>query len=235
MSELEPKVGPDGQPIQENSEAGTAISKFKTAQDRDNAYLELEKKTRLDSQRLADLEAKLEQLADMSVSQGAPRQEERREFSDEYKNQEQLKQFWSRFASKPDEVFAEREERIINRVRAEMTTRSAIEEFKSKNPDLAKHEELVTIFVQKQPTNLSPAERLKKAAPMARAYLAELAQGASSSKEDSFNSEAFVESPSGSREGAPSKKDEEETLDPLAEAIREHSLRRAATMNPYKK
>jgi hypothetical protein len=228
----EPKIGPDGQPIEE---PGTGIEKFKTAQDRDKAYLELEKKSRSDSQRLADLESKLEQLADMQVSSRAPQTEDRKEFSDEYKNQEQLKQFWSRFASKPDEVFKEREEQLMGRVMAVMETRSAVQDFKEKNPDLAKHEDLVTIFVKKQPANLSPAERLKKAAPEARKYLAELARSGAASKEDTLDTDAFVESPSGNRESsAPVVKDDQEG-DPLAEAIKAHSTQRMKSMNPSKK
>jgi hypothetical protein len=229
---IEPKVGPNGEPIEEE---GTAISKFKSAQDRDNAYLELEKKSRSDSQRLADLEAKLEQIASMQVEQRAPVQnEDRREFSEEYKNQDQLKAFWARFASKPEEVFKEREEQMIGRISAILDTRSAVENFKLKNPDLAKHEELMTIFVKKTPANLSPAERLNKAAPEVRKYLAEIARPGAASREDDFNAEAFVESPSGSRESSAPAASKEEPEDSLAEAIREHSRKRAAAMNPSK-
>lgn len=233
MIDNEQNAGPEGQPA-EGSE-GTAISKFKSAQDRDNAYLELEKKSRLDSQRLADLEAKLEQLATLT-SQGSQRQEEdQRSFTDEYKSQDEVKKFWARFAVKPEEVFQERENQMMGRMMAVIETKSAVEDFKNKNPDLAKHEELVSIFVKKQPTNLSPAERLKKAAPEARKYLAELARSGVSSQEDKLDAETFVESPSNARESVPAARSKEENDDPLAEVIREHSARRAATMFPTKK
>jgi hypothetical protein len=48
---------------------------------------------------------------------------------------------------------------------------NAVNQFKSDNPDLTKHEKIVQAFVGEQPSNLSTANRLKRAGDAAREYL----------------------------------------------------------------
>lgn len=237
MAEEKKVVTPDPDNVTDDgSDAGTSIEKFKTAEDRDRAYLELEKKTRTQDQTMAELQEKVDQLAALAASRQTPEDQlEKRgsDFADTYKSQDELKKFWERFASKPQEVFQELQEKTVQAVRNEMLARDAVNEFKREFPDLAKHEELVSIFVNKTDPKLSPRDRLRKAAPEARKYLAELARSGQGKEGDTLDSDAFVESPSGSRDVAPKSTPKPSTeQDELAEVIKEHSNTMFKKMQP---
>jgi len=95
--------------------------------------------------------------------------------------------------------------------------RDAVSDFKTKHPDLAQYEEIVSVFVQRQPSNLSPRDRLERAAPEARKMIASIAQKGAPKGADNIDPSTFVESPSGSRDGAPrssapTQKSEEDEL-----------------------
>jgi len=232
----EPKTGA-ALPEEDNAEtegaegsAGTSIEKFKTGKERDKAYLELEKHSSRQNQKMADLEAKVDQLASIAASKQADEQPEK--FSDTYKSQEELKRFWERFATKPQEVFEEVVEKAVGRSRVESLAREAIQDFKRDNPDLARHEDLVSSFVARTDPKKAPRERLRLAAPEVRKYIAELAKGGSRS-EEKLDADTFVEGPSGSRDsGQRSTVSEPSEEDELALALKEHSALMAKKMIP---
>ncbi|MCI0526264.1 MAG: hypothetical protein L0Y56_02250 [Nitrospira sp.] len=185
------------------SEGGTSISKFKSAEDRDKAYLELEQRSTVQAQELAEMKRQMEDFRS-SVAQRTDSQEDQRQFTDVYKSQDQLKKFWERFASSPDEVFQEREQKLLNaweqRQAIKDAARDAVAEFKIKHPDLAPYEEIVSVYVQRQPQNLTPRERLERAAPEARKMIAGIAQKGSSAGGQATDPATYVEAPSGSRQ-----------------------------------
>lgn len=204
-------------------EDGTQIPKFKSAEERDAAYIELEKRAHSQSQELAELKRKMD---DFEASKEVQRPAQGEQFTDVYKSQEELKKFWERFAAKPQEVFGEWasqtmkavEERIAYRDHA----RDAVAEFKAKNPDLAPYEEIVGMFVQRQPENLSARDRLERAAPEARKMIASIAQRGSNSPQGMQDPNTFVEPPSGTRtSGAPKATAKEENA--VDEYLREQA------------
>lgn len=187
-----------------STEDGTQIPKFKSAEDRDTAYIELEKRSHSQAQELAELRRRME---DYSQSQQLPSQRDSQgpSFTDQYKSQEELKAFWNRFASNPKEIFREVQEEVLREAEARVVmrdqARDAIADFKVKHPDLAPYEEIVTMFVTRQPTNLSARERLERAALEARKMIANIAQSGQPSPAPSVDPSTFIESPSSSRAG----------------------------------
>lgn len=216
-----------------SEDAGTSIEKFKTGKERDKAYLEAEKQLRFQSQKMADLESKVDQLASVAASKQADAEQQER-FTDTYKSQEELKHFWERFATKPQEIREEWIQEAVVRARNELVARDAIQDFKRDNPDLAKHEDLVSTFVGKTDPKKSPRERLRLAAPEVRKYIAELAKGGSKTEAE-VDTNAFVEGPSGSRDsGQRTTTTEPSEEDELALAIKEHSNLMAKKMQPLR-
>lgn len=210
---------------------GTQISKFKSAEDRDKAYLELEKQAHAQAQELAEVKRKME---DFSASTAV--QQDQQQFTDVYKSQEELKKFWDRFAQKPQEVFgewaAQTMDAVEKRIAVRDAARDAISDFKNKHPDLAPYEEIVSIYVQRQPTNLSPRERLERAAPEARKMIASIAQRGTNQTQD-LDTSTFVEAPSTNRE--PSSRTVSKAApqeDALSEYLREQNSMMAKKMVP---
>jgi hypothetical protein len=212
-------------PATPESGSGTSIEKFKTPEERDRAYVELERLAYSQTQRLADLERKLEGL-----EQPAPAPE--RSFTELYpSSQPKLYQreteLASRLLTEPSRVLREHAEFVrqntIREVEQLISHQDAIARFKQANPDLAAHEEIVGMFVRKQPSNLSPSERLKRAAPEARAYIASLARN-SNQASTTLDPATYVEAPtSRSAPAAPSQASQPTEDDDLSEMIRERS------------
>jgi len=202
--EIEPQI-----PATPESGSGTSIEKFKTPEERDRAYVELEKLTYSQTQRLADLESKLDQMAQVQP-QAAPA--DNRSFTDLYPGQPQLDkqetELASRLLTRPSEVLRQHAEMVrretMREVQGELHAARAIDRFQIDNPDLVKHEDLVGLYVRKQPTNLSPAERLKRAAPEVRKYLASIAGSHQQSASQSLDPNTYVESPASGQSAAPS-------------------------------
>lgn len=204
----------------------TGIAKFKTPEERDRAYLELEKFSHSQAQRLADLEKKLEAI---DTSAPAPDPYQGRTFTQMYPSQQERDQreteLASRLLTKPSEVLREHAQMVRQETIKEMqhmvTNLDAINRFKSDNPDLAKHEEIVAMFVRKQPENLAPAERLRRAAPEARKYISEIAK-TSTPTQTPLDPSTYVEAPtSRPAPSAPAVEPTEE--DDLSSWIRERS------------
>ena len=216
---------PVNEPTTPEGETGTAIEKFKTAEDRDRAYVELERRATQDAQEKAELKRRLEDLESSQYRTQRPAQDQR-EFTDVYKSQEETKKFWERFADKPTEVLGEVVQRSLNlfeqRQAQRDTAREAIEGFKNKYPELAPYEDIVTAYVLKQPSNLHPRERLERAAPEVRKVIARIAGNKNPSKDSSFDAETFVESPSQNRGGSePRETKPAKPEDALAEYMKE--------------
>jgi len=212
-------------PTTPESGPGTSIEKFKTPEDRDKAYLELESFSKEQARRLSDLEKSIEQLT--------PRQQEQdnRSFTDLYPaaqpaQDQRETELASRLLTRPSEVLRQHAEYVRAEARKEfaqhLSAMEAVNTFKSSNPDLAKHEEIVTMFVRKQPDNLSHSERLKRAAPEARAYLRSIA--GTSNPATNLDPSTYVEAPSqqGGSTAAPVAAQPSEE-DELTEMIKERS------------
>ena len=210
------------------------LPKFKSAEEQAKAYQELEAKATRQAQELAEGKRQMEDFrSTVDSQQSAPA--DSRTFTDQYKSQDELKKFWERFAQRPQEVLGEFAQQVEERVERKNAVRemanSAIADFKTSNPDLAPYSEIVSIFVNRQPTNLSPRERLERAAPEARKMIAQIAQkqGAPAANVDPAT---YVEAPtSGSRQAAPAAK-KESNEDALAEYLRESSIRQAKQQTP---
>jgi hypothetical protein len=193
----------NGTPTTSESEAGTSIEKFKTPADRDKAYLELEKLSLDQARRLSDMEKKLDDFA--SYVPQAPQQDQRN-FTDMYPSRQDVDrkeaELAAKLLTKPTEVLADvarrAREETLQEVAVQMANMDAVNRFKSDFPDLAKHEEIVAMFVRRQPHNLTPAERLKRAAPEARKYLSEIANTNPNKQPNGFSPDVYVEAPSGS-------------------------------------
>jgi len=218
---------------------GTAISKFKSAEDRDKAYLELEQKHSQQAQELAEMKRRMD---DFSQSQQLKdQQQDQRTFTDQYKSADELKKFWARFAENPQEILGAVEERAIQKAEQRIAIREAardlIADFKAKNPDLAPYDEIVTVYVNQQPTNLTPRERLERAAPLARKMITQIAQkGGNANVTNTITSpDTFVESPSGNRQAAPAAPQKASEEDALTEYLREQSEMMAKKMVPPQK
>ena len=215
---------PEGSTTPETPE-GTQIPKFKSAEDRDRAYLELEKRAHETAQELSEMKRKLEDFSSsVQMQQQAPAAPEQ-SFTDAYKTPDELKKFWENFAQRPQEVFNQWRQDTINEIRKEQMVREmardAVSDFKAKHPDLAQYEEIVSIFVQRQPQNLSARERLERAAPEARKMIASIAQKGGSQPQHQDPS-TYVESPSANRDGAPKIQPKPVTEESdLAEYLRE--------------
>lgn len=213
-------------PITPESEQGTSIEKFKTSEARDKAYLDLEKFSHDQAQRLADLEKRLDAQAN---SQPQPEQDQR-SFTDLYPSRQQQDagetELASRLLTNPSQVLREHGEYVRNQTMQQMhvyvQNMEMINRFKSDNPDLAKHEEIVGMFVKRQDQRLSPKQRLDKAIPEARAYLASIAKSGNTAQ-PSLDPNTYVEAPAGQAvtSTAPVKAASEE--DDLTEFIRERS------------
>jgi hypothetical protein len=217
-------------PTTPESGPGTSIEKFKTPEDRDKAYLELESFSRDQARRLAELEKKLDTFDQAPAPQADPN--EGKSFTDLYPSRQQADaretELASRLLTKPTEVLREHAEYIrrqtMQEVQGMVANMDAINRFKQSNPDLAKHEEIVALFVRKQPENLSPTERLKRAAPEARRYLADIAKSNINPTQPSLDPATYVEAPT-SRPSSPTSPvtPEPSEEDELTEMIRERS------------
>lgn len=216
-------------PATHESGSGTSIEKFKTPEERDKAYLELEKLSYAQTQRLADMERKLTDL-EVAATQRPQPEPDYRSFTDMYPSRKSPEQheteLASRILTKPSDVFREQEARLRREMMAEMQqalmTQAAVNRWQVENPHLAKHEELISAFVAKQPGNLPPYERLKRAGDEASKYIANLTQ-TNNKPGVKLDSAAYVESPSSGTSGqtapvtAPSEEDD------LTEMIRERA------------
>jgi len=186
-----------------DSGSGTSIEKFKSPEDRDKAYLELEKLSYSQTQRLADMERRMDDMA--STAANAP-QVDHRQFTDMYPAsnrqtdlQERETQLASRLLTKPSEVLREHAQYVRQETLKEvdnlMARQGAIARFQQKNPDLVRHEDLVATFVRKQPESLSPSERLDRAGSEVRKYLADFTKNINPVQ--SLDPNTYIESPTG--------------------------------------
>jgi hypothetical protein len=214
-----------GTPQPEGTGPDTAIEKFKTGADRDKAYLELETQNRDQARRLADIEAKLDAYGSMA-SQPAP--EPQRSFTDLYPSQksdnEREAELAAKLLTRPSEVLRDIERRtreeVMREVRAHSANEAVVNRFRIEHPDLAKHEEIVAMYVRKQPDNLSSDQRLRLAIPEVRKYLASIA-GTSSTP--TLDPAAYVESPTQRSSAAPAVATEASDEDELTTLIRERA------------
>jgi hypothetical protein len=163
---------------------GTSIEKFKTSEERDRAYLELEKFSKTQAREMAEMKQRMEQW-ESQYAQPAP--QDNRSFTDLYPSQQQYQQqvqgidqreqeLASRLLTRPSEVLRQLRQEANRDAMALVTNLDAINRFKADNPDLAKHDELVGVYVRRQPENLPPHERLRRAAPEVRKYLQSIAK-----------------------------------------------------------
>lgn len=229
------EVKPSAQPATpSDAGSGTSIEKFKSHEDRDKAYLELEKLANAQAQRMADMEKK---MADFEAAAYTPPANDGRSFTDLYpatqpqQPQDTETQLASRLLTKPSDVLREHAEFVRKQTMQEvaqyMEGQNMVSQFKASNPDLAPHEEIVAMYVRKQPSNLSPAERLKRAAPEARKYLASIANKAQPASA-SLDPASFVEAPTSqpsSTVAAPAAPTTEE--DELSEFLRDRAALQA--------
>jgi hypothetical protein len=214
-----------GAPQLEGTEPGTKIEKFKSADDRDKAYLELETQNRDQARRLADIEAKLDAYATMTP---APQEAPQRSFTDLYPSQksdnEREAELAAKLLTRPSEVIRDIERRtreeVMREVRAHSANEAVVSRFRTEHPELAKHEEIVAMYVRKQPENLSSEQRLRLAIPEARKYIASIAGTSSTTTLDPA---AYVESPTQRSSAAPAVAQETSDEDELTTLIRERS------------
>lgn len=204
---------------------GTEIEKFKTAADRDKAYLELETQNRDQARRLADIEAKLDAYS--SMTQAQPVQPER-SFTEQYPSQksdsEREAELAAKLLTRPSEVLRDlrrqTREEVMNEVRAHSANEAVVNRFRAEHPDLARHEEIVAMYVRKQPDNLSSEQRLRLAIPEARKYLASIAGTPSTTTLDPA---AYVESPTQRSQPQVATPTEPSDEDELTQLIRERA------------
>ena len=125
-------------PQLEGSEPGTGIEKFKTAAERDKAYLELESQNRDQARRLADIEAKLDAVsAPQQYAPHAP--QDQRSFTDQYPSQksdnEREAELAARLLTRPSEVLRDIErrtrEQVMSEVRAHSANEAVVNRFRS--------------------------------------------------------------------------------------------------------
>lgn len=204
----------------ETTEPGTTgIEKFKSGSDRDKAYLELEKQNSDQARRLAEIEAKIDAL------NSAPAPIPERSFTDQYPStksvDEREAELASRLLTKPTEVLRQVREETMREVNAMRANERLVERFQRDNPDLAKHEEIVAMFVRKQSDNLSAEQRLKLAVPEARRYLQSLTNPNNQSA--TLDPTAYVESPTQRPSTAPAADAVPTEDDELSALIRERS------------
>ncbi len=211
-------------PELEGTEPGTGIEKFKSAADRDKAYLELESQNRDQARRLADIEAKFESLG----NQPQVTHETQRSFTDMYPSQksdnDREAELAARLLTRPSEVLRDVARRVreetMNEVRAHSANEAVVNRFRIEHPDLARHEEIVAMYVRKQPENLSSDQRLRLAIPEARKYIASIAGTSSTTALDPA---AYVESPTQRSSGTPQAAAEPSDEDELTTMIRERA------------
>jgi hypothetical protein len=212
-------------PQLEGTEPGTQIEKFKSAADRDKAYLELETQNRDQARRLADIEAKLDAYATMAP---APQAQPERSFTDLYPSQksdnEREAELAAKLLTRPSEVLRDIErrtrEQVMSEVRAHSANEAVVNRFRAEHPDLARHEEIVAMYVRKQPENLSSEQRLRLAIPEARKYIASIVGQPSTTTLDPA---AYVESPTQRSSAAPAVAAEPSDEDELSTLIRERA------------
>ena len=212
-------------PELEGTEPGTGIEKFKSAAERDKAYLELESQNRDQARRLSDLESRFETI---SAAPAAAPVQDNRSFTDLYPSQKtdeaREAELAARLLTRPSEVLrdvaARVREETMREVRAHTANENVVHRFRVEHPDLAKHEEIVAMYVRKQPENLSSEQRLQRAIPEARKYIASIA-GTSSTA--SLDPAAYVESPTQRSGAAPTTVAEPSDDDELTTIIRERA------------
>ena len=213
-----------GLPVEE-----TGIEKFKSGKERDKAYVEAERALYEQTTRIKELERRLDEVA-TQVAQPPPPAPGQEQFTDVYKSQAEqdaLKKFYT------NPVQFIREERqaaardAVAFTQTLLAHQQLVEQFKRDNPDLAKHEKVVAMYVQSEPMTLPPDERLNRAAKKAREYLLDIAGGKGNAIPP--NPDAFVESPSGIRTPAPTPPPEKASS-PDAE-LADYAKERAAWSN----
>jgi hypothetical protein len=238
MAELRTPTTPEQGPDHEGEEAGTSIEKFKSGEERDKAYVELEKFTRSQGEQLATLQKQLEDL-NLTLHQ---RQSDDRSYGDYsrytypgqpetvYGNDPQS-DVKRRFYVDPIQVIDEKLQhtasKVIQAVEERMAHQEMVHSFKLDNPDLVKHEPLVASFVRRQDPRLPPHEKLSRAAKEARAYLAEVARGGSPQSQGP-NPDAYVETPTGHRapQTAPKSEPAYSIDDEVSEYVKTHATTR---------
>jgi len=84
----------------------------------------------------------------------------------------------AKFLLNPGDFLQKRDERLATKIITSVVdlvgNMNAVNQFKTDNPDLVKHEKVVQAFMNDQPRNKSTAERLKGAGEAAREYLKSL-------------------------------------------------------------
>lgn len=209
------------------------LGKYSSVEEAERGYKELERFAYEQSRQAADARKQLEQLASNQIPGSAygyvpagqvpgypgfidPRQEaELQEFSVNPLS----------YLNKRDEkVRRQAAEEIRREVRAELSARDTLSQWKGENPDLVRHEPLVATFVAQQPAHLSVREKLDRAAEETRRYLAsELAR--SGQGRQAPQPGTFVESPGGAPVPAQSAQYQEPATSEaeLADFVRERN------------
>ena len=227
MAETETQTTPQ----LDGTEPGTGIEKFKSAAERDKAYLELESQNRDQARRLADLETRFDSF---TPAPAAPAQDNR-SFTDLYPSQKtdeaREAELAARLLTRPSEVLRDVATRVreetLREVRAHTANEAVVSRFRVEHPDLARHEEIVAMYVRKQPENLSSEQRLRLAIPEARKYIASIAGTPTTSTLDPA---AYVESPTQRSSTAPVASTEPSDDDELTAMIRERATQQQKRM-----
>lgn len=189
-------------------DAGTSIEKFKSAEDRDKAYLELEKVTRTQAEAMANMQRQVEELTLTIGSRDQGQQDQggyydqgygRGQTSHQVPNQQDvLRRFYSDPMGVIDEKLQHHAATVLTAIDQRLANQEMVADFKRENPDLIKHEDLVASFVRKQAPNIPPKERLTRASKDARAYLSDIARGGQGGQQQAHvDPNTYVEAPSG--------------------------------------
>ena len=195
-----PVTEPDG------NRSGTSIDKFKSGEERDRAYTELEKLTRTQAEAVATLS---KQVEDLTVTIGGAQQQDYGQYDQGYgrgqpqhqvpSQQETMRRFYSDPLGVIDEKLNHVANTVLTAIDQRLANQAMIDDFKRENPDLVRHEAIVASFVRNQPQNLPPKEKLMRSAKDARAYLADIARGQGSPQQTNADPNTYVEPPTGTR------------------------------------
>lgn len=141
----------------------------------------------------------------------------------------------AKFLTNPGAIFKERDEKLASKIISSVVdlvgNMNAVNQFKSDNPDLIKHERIVQAFMAETDNSESTANRLKKAGEKAREYLKSLKVDLNASNSNTApKGSDYVEGPSdgGFRILQTTEAEDKEGEQALLESLRQKSLDMAA-------
>jgi hypothetical protein len=209
-----------GEPKQDKLFAG----KYKTAEELEEGYKQLQGLTTRVSQRVADLEYQMEQDAAQrnvvtNTDQGA---QDPNGFANI---------FSSKLFTDPEGTLASREQKLRDDIRREVqTTVSAAalyQRFLGRNPDLEPYEDMLVQFINREHPQSPANERLENAGKALRAEIQKIRATGNRQTGRAANANEFVESPdqlgAGDRQAIVPKEQEPSEEDRLSEYLKERA------------